>query len=386
MNPAPAPVLCVAGCDWHLHNPMPEKHWMRILARGGRKVLFVNSIGVGLPAASSPRRGRRVLRKLGGMLRWLRCDGGVWILTPVILPAWGLPAVAAVNRALLALQIRPLLALRGMRRPVLWAGLPTAAQILDRVPHRSVVYYVQDNYAAYFDSVAFSRAEEDHATLLARADTVICASMGMEEQLRPRTRRTVYVPHGVHTAFFATDPGGHPVPPPELATLPRPIIGYFGSLDALLDTALVDALAAAHPEWSFVYIGTPMIDTAALARRSNVHFLGFRAIEDVPRYGAQFDAGIMPFVQSPWILYSNPIKYREYLALGLPVVAPRILELERAHDGAAFTASTHAEFIARLEEALRTDSLEEHVRRRALVEGETWEKSAERVVDVLEVR
>jgi hypothetical protein len=97
-----------------------------------------------------------------------------------------------------------------------------------------------------------------------------------------------------------------------------------------------------------------------------------------------FDVGFISFKQTDYTMYGCPIKFREYLALGLPVVAPHIIEVERAYEGEGLTAMTVDEFSERMQEAMETDSPERRRHRRALVAHETWDFSSERVRALLQ--
>ena len=82
-------ILCFAGNDWWLHNPSPEKHWMTCFARSRNKILYINSIGIGLPFHASAGAGKRILRKLWSMRRYIRKPvPNLWVLTPIVLPFW----------------------------------------------------------------------------------------------------------------------------------------------------------------------------------------------------------------------------------------------------------------------------------------------------------
>ena len=377
-------IVCFAGNDWWVHNPMTEKQWMRHFAAQGERVLFVNSIGIGLPGTDSPHVTRRLLRKLRSLARWLRRAEGVWVLTPLLLPLWSVAAVRRLNVFLLTLQLRHAMKRAGMTRALFWAGIPTAALLLRRIAHGPVLYYVQDNYTAYYDSMAFTRVQEDHETLLRTADAVICASIGLAEREAAVARRVEYIPHGVHPAFLETNLDAAAAEPPEtLRNIPRPIVGYWGSLEALQDRALVAALARRHPEWSFVFIGRKMVDLDELEALPNVHYIGYLPVEEIPRHGVFFSAGLLSFVQTEWIRYSCPLKFREYLALGLPVVSPPIIEVERAYPGEGVIARTVDEFSVAIRAAIETDTPERRRARRALVAGESWAASAQRVRGVL---
>jgi len=121
-----------------------------------------------------------------------------------------------------------------------------------------------------------------------------------------------------------------------------------------------------------------MYDISRMNAYPNIHFLGAVSIENIPVLGVHFDVAIMSFVQSEWIKYSCPIKFREYLAMGKPVVGPYIIEVEHAYGGEGKTARSKEEFCRFVEEELEQNTPEDAQRRRALVERETWEHSAEK--------
>ena len=41
----------------------------------------------------------------------------------------------------------------------------------------------------------------------------------------------------------------------------------------------------------------------------------------LPTFAAAFDVALMPWLMNEWIESSNPIKLREYLAIGFPIVS-----------------------------------------------------------------
>ncbi|MFZ1731655.1 MAG: glycosyltransferase [Bacteroidota bacterium] len=378
-------LVCFAGNDWWLHNPLTEKQWTRFLARQGWTVLFVNSIGVGFPAKGSPYVLRRLFRKIRSLSYWLRKDEGVWVLTPLLLPLWSVPWIRRMNVLLVTMQVRYAMKRAGMQPGIFWAGIPTAGLLRQHIPHRKCVYYVQDDYPSYssFDHQMFMRIQEDHDEMLRVADVVICASIGLAEREAKFASRVEYIPQGVNPVFLNADLEENAEVPEKLRGISRPIIGYWGSLESLHDRDTVLALAKKHPEWSFVFFGKKMTDVSELEALPNVHYPGFLPIEEIPRHGVHFDVGFISFKQTDYTMYGCPIKFREYLALGLPVVAPHIIEVERAYEGEGLTALSVDEFSDRMREAMETDSPERRRRRRALVAHETWDYSSGRVLDLL---
>jgi glycosyltransferase involved in cell wall biosynthesis len=65
-----------------------------------------------------------------------------------------------------------------------------------------------------------------------------------------------------------------------------------------------------------------------LSRLPNVHLLGRKPYESLPAYCKGFDAAVIPFPINDATLNANPLKAREYLAAGLPVISTAIPEVE----------------------------------------------------------
>lgn len=77
-----------------------------------------------------------------------------------------------------------------------------------------------------------------------------------------------------------------------------------------------------------VLIGDATCSMDSLTRLPNVHWLGKRDYRDIPALGRGFDVAIMPWLDNEWIRFANPVKLKEYLALGLPVVTTEYPEVE----------------------------------------------------------
>src|SRR2546426_408634 len=118
-------IVCFAGEDWWYHHPHSKNHLLKRLAKHNR-VLFVNSITMGLPSISSPDYFQKIRRKLRSYLRWLRkAPEGLWVMTPINVPLYGSAAMRALNRLLLVLQLRFVMFILNLRHPIVWfANLP----------------------------------------------------------------------------------------------------------------------------------------------------------------------------------------------------------------------------------------------------------------------
>jgi glycosyltransferase involved in cell wall biosynthesis len=365
-------ILCFSH-DWG-HDPLSKNHVMRLLARRNR-VLWVNSIGYRTPSLSKYDLGRAV-RKLAAALRPLsEPEQSIFVLNPLVIPAHGRPALQALNRRLLRLQVRRAMRRLGFRRPLNWVFNPAAAVVAGSLGEETLIYYCVDQYTV-FRGVASAALADLELRLLQRADLVLVSSARLYQSkslLHPRTR---LVRHGVDYEHFllALDPALEV--PAEIARLPRPIIGYFGLIAAdWVDLELLLAIARRFASGSLVLLGKVTMDVSALERLPNVHLLGRKPYETLPAYAKGFDAAIIPFPVSEVTLNANPLKAREYLAAGLPVVSTPIPEVEVL--GACRIGSNREALLLELQEALEEPG--PSIERSRIMRSESWEARLEEI-------
>ena len=162
-----------------------------------------------------------------------------------------------------------------------------------------------------------------------KADLVIVSSGPLYESKMRYNSNTFLVTHGVDLEHFrkACDP--ETVIPEEVAAMKSPVIGFHGLVADWVDLELIKFLATARPEWSFVLVGKLDTNTEPLHGLANVHLLGRKDYALLPAYCKSFDVAILPFAVNELTLASNPLKLREYLAAGLPVVSTAIPEAAR---------------------------------------------------------
>jgi glycosyltransferase involved in cell wall biosynthesis len=363
------------GHDWG-GDPLSKTHLMRLLARENR-ILWINSIGYRTPTASA-RDFRRVLAKLKAFTAPVKeVERNIFVFSPVAIPAYGLPGARAVNRWLLRRQILGAMRRLGFRAPIDWVFNPSGSVVAGSLGEDKVVYYCVDEFTSFSDAGTASMVQLER-DLLARADLVIVSSAKLLRSKAPHNRETVLVRHGVDYDHFrkALDP--ETKVPTEIRDLPRPIIGYFGLMaEDWFDVGLVEAVARHFSGGSVVLLGKSTMDLSRLKALPNVHLTGRVPFSTLPGYCKGFDAAILPFPISEVTLNANPLKVREYLAAGLPVVSTRIPEVEVL--GMARIADTPGEFVAELEAALEDPG--PNLERSTSMQDEGWEGRLEQIRD-----
>jgi glycosyltransferase involved in cell wall biosynthesis len=364
--------LIVFGEDWG-GLPSSTQHIVGRLARD-RRVLWVNSIGLRQPQPGLDDL-RRLGRKLGRAAALptapaaIPAGPGFSLLNPLAIPAPRGSAARMLSTVLLQRQVTRAASKAGLSKPVLWISLPTAVDLVGRLGESAVVYYCGDDFSAL--------AGVDHATVAAReaelacrADLILAASDRLQQRFPVDKTRVIH--HGVDFDLFA-----HPVE--RAADLPddgRPIAGFYGSIADWLDTALLTRLARRLPHWHFVLIGKASIDVDSLRMLSNIHLLGPRDHRELPHYSQHWTASILPFRDTPQIRACNPLKLREYLAAGRPVISTPYPAASAYRDVVDITDDS-ARFCDRLEQARRLAGPQIDLQQR--VRHETWDARAAQV-------
>jgi len=359
-------VVCFAGEDWWYHHPHSKNHILKRLAQQNQ-VLFVNSIGMGLPKASNPDFLLKIGRKLRSYLRWLRkVPEGLYVLTPISLPFYGSKLARQLNRRLLVAQIRLAMRLCSMRRPVVWAAIPFAADVIHDLGAKLVLYQVSDKYDANEDSAIAREVIRDFDRRLKTAATLVMYS-GRKLYEESEVSHRYFLEQAVDFDHFAAPAASTA---PAIAAIPRPVLAYFGWIDYVIDAELVEQVARLRPDWNWVFIGRK----SNLVRISapNVHFLGPKPYGELPQYLRHVDVCVLPWKQDhEFVRYGSAIKVREYMASGKPVVMPPLYEYSQAPGILRYTSTD--EFIGAVEDALAGDTAEQRKLRQDWVRNYTWD-------------
>ncbi|HUV63782.1 MAG TPA: glycosyltransferase [Sedimentisphaerales bacterium] len=376
-------IICFGGEDWWYHNQAHiDMQLMKRFARGNT-ALYVNSIvmqkaNLGEGATFV----RRLLRKTKSIVTGLRkSETGFWVYSPFTLPihhlAWG----RALHKKMLEYQLRFVMRKLGMKNPIVWVACPAACDVALDMKRTRLVYQRTDRFEEYPNTSVEAVREYDRA-LKAHADLTVFVSSTLYDEEAGQCKKAIYLDHGVDFDMFASAAGnnGHPE---EMRRISKPIVGFFGDIeDHLLDMELVERVVDLLPRMSFVFVGKRLTDFSKLDSRENVWFLGQKPYEQIPHYGKGFDVAVMPWRQSRWIEACNPIKLKEYLALGKPVVSTPFAELQKYLD-VVYQARTAEEFARCIELALAEDGPERIAARRKKVQPFTWDAKADFVLKTL---
>ncbi|HPS03529.1 MAG TPA: glycosyltransferase, partial [Candidatus Sumerlaeota bacterium] len=260
-----------------------------------------------------------------------------------------------LNHLILYQQLRQVILIRGQIPSVLLTNSPFFSETFTWLPASLRVYDIMDALTRF--PWAPDDAEEQERLTLEQADLVTTGTLSL---LRAKQReyphladRIHYVACGVDVEHFSQTPDLSPQPPTDLASLPRPILGYFGAINERLDTQLLAGLAREMPEASLVLIGPTYGRFPEFLGHPNIHLLGPKPYAELPRYLAAFDCALVPYRLTQGIEFVQPVKVLEYLAGGKPIVSTRIPDVVELYGSLVHLADTPQAFAEAVKRAIR---------------------------------
>ncbi|MFL6375495.1 MAG: glycosyltransferase [Pyrinomonadaceae bacterium] len=370
-------IVCFSH-DW-TGDPLSKTHLIRVLSRENR-VLWVNSIANRMPTTSS-KDVSRIFKKVASFAEPVReVEPNIFVLNPLAVPAYGSDAMVAFNRHFLVRQVKSAMRKLGFADVVNIIFNPAAGMVAGKLGERELIYYCVDEYTAFTGAtVGLKRIEDD---LFRRADLVVVSAEKLLESKRHLNANTHLIRHGTDWDHFRKAIDADTTVPAVIADLPRPIIGFHGLLADWIDYELIKKVAEHFSHGSVVLIGKTNVDAAQRIKLldgvTNIHLLGRKPYAELPAYCRGFDVALNPFAINELTLAANPLKVREYLAAGLPVVSTDIPEVHVLED--VLVGTDHDDFIAKIEQALITPKPREQVSDR--IRQESWEAKVEELRDL----
>jgi len=370
--------LLVFGEDWGAH-PSSTQHIIRRLMPD-HPVVWVNSIGLRRPKLNF-QDVTRVLAKVKSVFRSRPTKpssqdhvvGLSTVISPLVIPVPRNKLERTINSFLLGPKVRKALKEASKGKPIFWTSLPTAIDLTNCSENQAVVYYCGDDFSG-LAGVDHSEVAQAEKRLVERADLILASSERLVAKFPPA--KTVYIPHGVDTKLFSTS-----MAPPADLPKERPVAGFYGSISDWLDVSLMNQVVTALPNWEFVFIGSVQTDIAALSHQPNVSFLGPRDHHSLPGYAQNWTVSLLPFKNNAQIRACNPLKLREYLSAGTPIVSTDFPALDGYRD-LLTVADTADDFVHAL---IKSVSEPSHLKRQRQnrVAHESWDQRAQQISKLL---
>lgn len=323
--------LIVLSDDWGRH-PFSCEHIIKRFLPYNR-IMWVNTIGYRTIQINR----YDFERAYGKIMSWLMntanrqhaSDNGPLVLNPVCIPFGGIHAARVFNTWSVTRMVRRTAKQYRISDPIVITTLPTAVDFVGNLGETRAVYYCVDDFTQW-PGVQGDLMLSMESQLLRKVDLIIATSEKLRETRSNGIRPTQLLTHGVDAEHFRDIE--KTMPNKAVRNLKQPVVAYYGLIDERCDLALVRNLATTMPGVTFLIIGQWRVDPGDLAVFPNVRIIGPVAYNDLPAYLAPANALILPYVINGLADSINPLKLKEYIATGLPVVAtplPEVVKLNK---------------------------------------------------------
>ncbi len=369
--------MLVFGEDWGSH-PSSTQHLIRQWLPE-KDILWVNSLGLRRPRITAHDT-KRAFNKLSRMIKPNTQAPNLHasIKAPMVVNphavSWpGNALVRQLNKLLLTQQLKPFVQ-HSATAPILWTSLPSAVDLVGHLGERAAVYYCGDDFSA-LDGVDHEPVSQMEAQLAEKVQLIITASDKLAAKF-PK-EKTLVLPHGVDYELFSTPV----VRAPDLPS--SPVAGFYGALAGWFNQPLMIEVAKRLPHWTFVLIGPAHTDISQLLKQPNIRWLGPKPHHELPNYSQHWDVGLLPFLNNAQIEACNPLKLREYLAAGKPVVTTNFPALDGYRDQVS-VANDSLDFANQIASSLNEQNFLTRKARQQRVANQSWKHKAAQLTDILQ--
>jgi len=377
-NPARA-CFVVFSDDWGVH-PSSCQHLFRQIV-GHHRVIWVNTIGMRNPTLTWTdlrKAWRKIVTMFGSRPASAAAErpGGLVVCQPFMLPFTGLTAVRRFNKYSVIRAVGKAMQKWSIAKPVVVSTVPNACDYVTELGAQRIVYYCVDDFGSW-PGLEHELVRGMERQLVGSSDLIVATARKLQERMLEVARCPVHLmTHGVDVEHFGVEPAQeHPL----LQSIPHPRIGYYGLFDARTDVQLLADVASRTPQSSFVIAGPVELDVPRLRAMSNVRFTGPVPYGELPSLIKGLDALMIPYLVNEFTASISPLKLKEYLVSGKPVISTPIAEALR-HSDDVFIAATVPEWQAALARAQDADVAGRRRAQRALLATESWSCKAREFV------
>ncbi|WP_022854458.1 glycosyltransferase [Thermodesulfatator atlanticus] len=337
--------------DWGEH-PSSCQHIFKYIVRD-YPVVWVNTIGMRLPrltlqdAQKAAKKLKRMFFTASKAKAPLKLPENLSVLQPFMIP-YNKGPFRAFNKRAVINAVQEELKRRGLSRPILVTTVPNACDYIGAFEERRVVYYCVDDFAEWpgHEKDLVLQMEKE---LIKKADIFIATSEKLYHKLVRGKKPTFLLPHGLDLKRFWEAKKSKSQ---SLAQIPKPRVGYVGLIDARLNWSFLEFLVAKLKKVSFVFIGRNEIDLTSFSKFANFFHVGPVPYEKVPNVLQELDVLILPYLVNEFTKTINPLKLKEYLASGKPIVAAPLPEILKWKDY-LFIAETKEDWEKQILNALK---------------------------------
>jgi len=213
--------------------------------------------------------------------------------------------------------------MRSFKPDVVWVTHPVFEPAVRDSNGCSVIYDCMDDHLAFNAVTAESLAQAEDR-LVQRADLTIFSSRTLADRViqRSSVRRAEIINNGVADSLLDRSP----LIPANGGNGKGLVLGYFGTISHWFDWQLIMRVLESMPDARLRLAGP--VETA-IPIHPRIEHVGILPHASLTGFVKLCNVMIMPFIVNHLIEAVDPVKLYEYIAYGLPSLAPRYSETTR---------------------------------------------------------
>jgi glycosyltransferase involved in cell wall biosynthesis len=268
--------------------------------------------------------------------------------------------------------------------PITWYYSAAYIELALFIPSGLVVYDCMDELSAF--NGASNDLINQEKKLLNLADVVFTGGKSLYEAKRKYNKNTYCFPSSVEAKHFQKALYLTTRIPKAIASIPHPIVGYYGVIDERIDYKLLETISKSNPKVSFVMIGpTAKIDPKQLPNVSNLFFLGQQPYKHLPGFLKAFDIAMMPFALNAATKFISPTKTLEYMAAAKPIISTPIFDVKRDYSQVVQIVDSSKQFTKSIASFLTENKSAKNKRnqiQQRIVDTTSWDKTAKTMENI----
>lgn len=364
-------------------HPSSCQHVFRHISKD-QTVLWVNTVGMRTPGLTK-RDILKAIYKIRKMLSSLFTVGekqaeidNIRVCQPLMLPFLNLPGIRYFNKRSVVHHVRKELKNLQMNAPIMVITAPNACDYINYFNESCVVYYCVDDFSEWpgLDKKLVKSMENK---LLNESDILIATSQNLYENIERQGKKVNLLTHGVDIEFFSTPQSDEHI---LLKDIPKPRVGYFGLFDDRSNKKLLMEIANLLPEISFVITGGVETDVSQLQKIKNIYLTGSIPYVELPKMAQGFDICMLPYKINKLTDSIQPLKFKEYLATGKPIISTPIKEAVKLKEYLDI-AESGMQWADLIQSNLIGLSQPTREKRALFIKNQSWEKKSEQFLQFI---
>lgn len=332
-------------------------------------------------------KGENGIRKIGASL---------YLFTPFSLVPYAVshifPIFKLVNKIIIAFCVSKVLKKLKIDRIILFIFKPHQDFLLRCLNPMLACYEVVDQYSAYpgISQKERKRLINRENKILKKANLVFVTAENLKKDKSRFNKNTIFIPNTTDVEHFSKALDAEITIPEEIKSIEIPRIGFIGNINELMDLKLLNCLAKRRSEWSIIMIGKingkkrfiKSKKFQSIINQPNIHYLGWRNYEELPRYLKAFDVCLLPYKNIEYMQYVHPNKIYQYLAAGKPVVSSNFHEISSFKQVVKIGLNCK-DFITAIEESIGENSEDLVFQRLEVAKNNSADKRARQKIDII---